>query len=145
MRFYTQHEGVEAGESLLVEFRTFTGLWDELTTIESDGNDPSSFELHQITLPLSGYGGTTGIRFTAQGDEADDRWFVDAVAITTELIEEDQCPADFTGDGTLNFFDISAFLSAFNAQDPSADFNDDGQYNFFDVSAFLSAFSGGCP
>ncbi|MFG0300642.1 MAG: GC-type dockerin domain-anchored protein [Phycisphaerales bacterium JB047] len=55
------------------------------------------------------------------------------------------CPADFTNDGMLNFFDVSAFLSAFSAQASSADLNGDGQYNFFDVSAFLSAFSAGCP
>ena len=55
------------------------------------------------------------------------------------------CPADLTGDGLLNFFDISAFLGAFSAHDPSADFTGDGQFNFFDVSAFLSAFSAGCP
>ena len=55
------------------------------------------------------------------------------------------CPADFTNDGMLNFFDVSAFLSAFSTQDASADLNGDGQYNFFDVSAFLSAFSAGCP
>lgn len=57
----------------------------------------------------------------------------------------DPCPADFTGDGNLNFFDVSAFLSAFNSSNPAADFNDDGSYNFFDVSAFLMAFNGGCP
>ena len=55
------------------------------------------------------------------------------------------CPADLTGDGVLNFFDISAFLSAFASQDPVADFNGDGSFNFFDVSAFLSAFGLGCP
>lgn len=55
------------------------------------------------------------------------------------------CPADLTGDGTLDFFDVSAFLGAFGAGDPSADFNDDGVYNFFDVSAFLQAFAAGCP
>ncbi len=55
------------------------------------------------------------------------------------------CPPDINDDGTLNFFDISAFLTAFNAQDPVADFNDDGTFNFFDISAFLSAFSAGCP
>jgi len=55
------------------------------------------------------------------------------------------CPADLTGDGALNFFDISAFLSAFGAQDPVADFTGDGTFNFFDISAFLSAFSSGCP
>ena len=55
------------------------------------------------------------------------------------------CPADFTGDGLLDFFDISGFLNAYNTQDPSADFNHDGMYSFFDVSAFLGAFSAGCP
>lgn len=55
------------------------------------------------------------------------------------------CPADLTGDGMLNFFDVSAFLGAFAANDPIADFTGDGLYNFFDVSAFLSAFAAGCP
>ena len=55
------------------------------------------------------------------------------------------CSADLTGDGNLNFFDISAFLQAFSASDPVADFNNDGQFNFFDISAFLQAFGGGCP
>ena len=54
------------------------------------------------------------------------------------------CPADLTGDGELNFFDVSAFLSAFSSQDPSVDFTGDGSINFFDVSAFLSAFGDGC-
>lgn len=55
------------------------------------------------------------------------------------------CPADLTGEGVLNFFDVSAFLSAFTSGDPLADFTNDGNYNFFDVSAFLAAFSAGCP
>lgn len=56
-----------------------------------------------------------------------------------------QCPADLTGDGVLDFFDVSAFLGAYSAMDPAADFTGDGVYNFFDVSAFLNAFSAGCP
>ena len=55
------------------------------------------------------------------------------------------CPADLTGDGVLNFFDVSAFLSAYNAQLPEADFTGDGLLNFFDVSAFLGAYNAGCP
>ena len=57
----------------------------------------------------------------------------------------DLCPADLNGDGTLNFFDVSAFLAAFNAQDDAGDFNNDGSWNFFDVSEYLSAFNAGCP
>ena len=58
---------------------------------------------------------------------------------------ESACLPDLTGDGLLNFFDISAFLNAFNAQDPIADFTGDGNFNFFDVSAFLNAYNAGCP
>jgi len=55
------------------------------------------------------------------------------------------CLADLTGDGELNFFDVSAFLGAFAQNDPIADFTGDGLFNFFDVSAFLGAFVAGCP
>ncbi|MHA7813667.1 MAG: GC-type dockerin domain-anchored protein [Phycisphaerales bacterium] len=55
------------------------------------------------------------------------------------------CPADLTGDGVLDFFDVSMFLSAFNTQDPVADFTGDGIWDFFDVSAFLGAYNAGCP
>ena len=55
------------------------------------------------------------------------------------------CSADLTGDGSLDFFDVSAFLSAFAASEPVADFTGDGSFDFFDVSAFLTAFGEGCP
>lgn len=55
------------------------------------------------------------------------------------------CQADLNGDGVLNFFDVSAFLSAFAARDPAVDFTNDGVFDFFDVSAYLSMFSAGCP
>lgn len=55
------------------------------------------------------------------------------------------CPADINGDGMLDFFDVSAFLTAFSNNQPIADFNNDNVLDFFDVSAFLAAFSAGCP
>ncbi len=55
------------------------------------------------------------------------------------------CAPDLTGEGDLNFLDVSAFLSAFGNQDPAADFVVDGNYNFLDVSEFLAQFSAGCP
>jgi len=50
--------------------------------------------------------------------------------------------ADFTADGVLNFYDVSAFLVAYFAGDPDADLNGDGALDFNDVSLFLAAFSG---
>ena len=55
------------------------------------------------------------------------------------------CPADLTGEGDLNFLDVSSFLTAYGNQDPIADFQPDGLFNFLDVSAFLSAYGAGCP
>jgi len=55
------------------------------------------------------------------------------------------CRADLTNDDSLNFLDVSAFLTAFGNQDPIADFEADGSFNFLDVSAFLAAFGAGCP
>ncbi len=46
--------------------------------------------------------------------------------------------SDFNNDGRLNYFDVSAFLHAFNAQEPDADFTGDGIYNTFDISAFIT-------
>jgi len=54
------------------------------------------------------------------------------------------CPADFTGDGILNFFDTSLFLSAFEAEDPAADMNNDGVFDFFDISSYLASYATGC-
>lgn len=55
------------------------------------------------------------------------------------------CPADLTGDGNLNFFDVSAYLAMYNAGDPAADLTGEGDLNFFDVSAYLTMYNAGCP
>jgi len=144
-RFYTEHRGVELAETLFVEYKTLQGVWKPLLTIESDGVDQDNFELTQVLFPAEAYGGTTALRLSAQGDQSDDAWFIDRVAITSEMIVEQGCPGDLNNDGVVDFFDVSAFLSAFATQDPIADFSSDGIFDFFDVSAFLGAFAQGCP
>ncbi|MDF1808909.1 MAG: GC-type dockerin domain-anchored protein [Phycisphaerales bacterium] len=52
---------------------------------------------------------------------------------------------ELNNDGSLNFFDVSAFLAAFSAHDQIVDMTCDGSYNSFHVSTFLAAFSAGCP
>ncbi|MCA9276226.1 MAG: hypothetical protein KDA29_09390 [Phycisphaerales bacterium] len=68
-----------------------------------------------------------------------------SISINANGVPATACPADLTGDGVLNFFDVSAFLNAYNTMDPAADFDGNGVFNFFDVSAFLNAFNAGCP
>ncbi|MBL4697398.1 MAG: hypothetical protein JKX70_01050 [Phycisphaerales bacterium] len=89
-----------------------------------------------------GYGlAVDGDRLVAGATRANDNGINSGAAYVFSI----GCIADFTGDGTLNFFDIAAFLTAFTANDPIADFNNDGRWNFFDVAQFLAAFSAGCP
>ncbi|MFK7758889.1 MAG: S8 family serine peptidase [Phycisphaerales bacterium] len=146
VQLYTQHKGVESGESLLVEYKDVIGNWNQLTTIVSDGVDQTDFELTQLELPILGFGAGLQIRLTAQGDQANDDWYVDNIAVSKDfIVESNPCPADLIEDGSLNFLDVSEFLSLFGSQSPGADFTDDGMYNFLDVSAFLSAYGEGCP
>jgi len=62
----------------------------------------------------------------------------------TEMLIGSTCKSDQNLDGVLNFFDVSVFLAAFSAMDPSADITNDGNFNFFDVSAFLADFGSNC-
>jgi alpha-amylase len=67
-------------------------------------------------------------------------------AVLRESVFIDRCGADFNKDGVLNFFDISAYLAAFNAQHPSADIAEPfGTWNFFDLAGFISLYNAGCP
>ncbi|MCA9304150.1 MAG: hypothetical protein KC996_08515 [Phycisphaerales bacterium] len=68
----------------------------------------------------------------------------DGVVSMADLPNE-PCPADFTGEGTLDIFDVFAFLDAFNLGDLRADFTGDTLFDIFDVFAFLDAFNAGCP
>ncbi len=58
------------------------------------------------------------------------------------------CPADFNGDGFLDFFDVDDFVTCFEGgacpTGQSADFNGDGFVDFFDFDAFAGAFEAGC-
>ncbi len=56
------------------------------------------------------------------------------------------CAADITGDGSLNFFDLAAYLDLFNTGDPAADLAaPTGVLNFFDLAAYLDLYNAGCP
>jgi len=89
------------------------------------------------------------IRFIAEdiGENSVIEAAVDAIDVRGRTCQDPDpiCTADFTGDGILDFFDVSAFISAFGSHDPAADITNDGIFDFFDVSAFISAFAAGCP
>jgi hypothetical protein len=48
--------------------------------------------------------------------------------------------------GSVDFFDLAAYLNLFNAQDAAADLAEPfGAFNFFDVAAYLDLYLQGCP
>ena len=57
------------------------------------------------------------------------------------------CPADLAAPfGTLNFFDLAAYIQSYNQQDPAADLAAPfGEFNFFDLAAYLALYNAGCP
>ncbi len=76
-----QHAGVEAGESLGVEY--FDGsVWQPLIDIVSDGVDHGEFVWQGARIPAGAVSNDLRIRFTGDGDEADDRWFLDDFRVT---------------------------------------------------------------
>jgi len=58
------------------------------------------------------------------------------------------CPADFNGDGFVDFFDFDDFVLCFEGTScptgTTADFNHDGFTDFFDFDDFVVAFETGC-
>jgi len=53
----------------------------------------------------------------------------DTSVLLNQCITNMACIADLTGDGVLNFFDVSAFIVAFIGEDPIADFTGDGDFS----------------
>jgi hypothetical protein len=63
-----------------------------------------------------------------------------------ELLEGPCNPADLAPHfGLLDLSDVTAFVSAFLAQEPPADLDGNGLWDLSDVIAFVDAFVAGCP
>jgi len=107
--------------------------------------DGGSNYLSQSELSIhAGLGSDVEATITVKWSNGDTDVFPD-VSPGRYTISALACPADLSLDGSLNFFDVSAFLTMFANGHPQGDVNHDGLYNFFDVSAFLTAFANGCP
>ncbi len=103
---------------------------------------PNQFEeisSHLYTLnPANGAATLVGV-VGAQGT-----W--DAVSLAVDTRTGPTCPADLTGDGSVNFFDLALYLDLFNTQNPAADLAPPfGVFNFFDLAAYLDLYNAGCP
>ncbi|QOJ01517.1 MAG: hypothetical protein HRU70_13900 [Phycisphaeraceae bacterium] len=111
------------------------------------------FEITWHTIDGGG-GRSTGGTFAVTGTIG--QW--DAGTVTGGVFEirggfwdlpgEPTCPADFNGDGFVDFFDFQDFVDCFEGvfcpPGKDADFNLDGFVDFFDFQDFVDAFEIGC-
>ena len=142
-RWYSNDQGASPNEdSMLVQISNDAGnSWTTLETVSHNAGAwvRAAFTIADFVEPTD----MIKVRFIASdlGSGSIVEAGVDDLQIVA--IGCNTNPADLNGDGTLDFFDISAFLNAFANQDPIADFTNDGVFDFFDISAFLAAFAQG--
>ena len=113
--FWSQHRGVEIGEALLVEYSDAQGNFNELTRIESTGISQTSFAFNQVPLPPEGYHSNMVVRFTADGNQSNDDWYIDSVRIGAFAGNNPPSTDDFE-DG---FDQLAVWSDVFNADTPS--------------------------
>jgi hypothetical protein len=110
---------------------------------------------HWLETGAAGFNGRVGVMepAIAPGENGFPDFFSQADINAFDAIGWDigpavpDCPADLAEPfGTLNFFDLGAFLVLFNAGDSAADFAAPfGTLNFFDLAEYLIRFNAGCP
>jgi hypothetical protein len=84
LSYYTEHQDVEAGERLFVEYFSDDGVWVELNEIVSDGLDQGVFLYHQHVLPggaASAYHDEFRFRFRTDVSSTSDDWLIDDISL----------------------------------------------------------------
>ncbi len=81
LTFYTQHQGVEAGEELVIEYLDILDRWIEVDRIMSDGVDQNVFTFHTYELPVPAGHNDFRLRFRAEVDGVNDNWYIDDIGL----------------------------------------------------------------
>ncbi|GAB5495876.1 MAG: hypothetical protein Phyf2KO_09560 [Phycisphaerales bacterium] len=112
------------------------------TGASSDGVYLLEFELRDI----SGAYVPSDPIWLVISEGADQQTLEDAIAYANSEYScgGDVCIADVNGDGQLSPTDFTAWIAAFNTNDPSADQNGDGQITPTDFTAWIANYNAGC-
>ena len=96
--YFAEHRGVEAGETLTVDYWANNLRWINLAVITSDGVDQNNFEFHQHALPVNAHWAEFRVRFHVNGDSSGDDWYIDDVFVGADpgLVFGACCLQDFT-------------------------------------------------
>ncbi len=93
LQFYSNHSGVEAGEELVVEYLNVSLSWTELDRIESNGANPTTFQVHTYQLPANARHNGFRMRFYTNTNETNDDWYIDDVTVTDGPPPQQEPPA----------------------------------------------------
>jgi subtilisin family serine protease len=146
--FFVAGDGVGEDDNLLVQYFTSASGWQTLGTVNGSALDAGQTGF-EFPVPFGALASSDfRVRFTA--NTGGGSFAVDDVNVGTNRLPPANpgcSQADLAAPfGTLNFFDLSAYLGLFNAGDPGADLAGPfGTLNFFDLSAYLGLFNAGCP
>lgn len=144
-RWYSNTAGAAPGfDTLLVQISDDNGgSWSTLEIVDETAGDwvEARFTVSDFVTPTD----QVRVRFVAS--DFDSGSIVEA-GVDDLRIEFTGCDNPTSADlaepfGTLNFFDIAAYIALYNAADPSADLDQNGLLNFFDVSAFIDLYNQG--
>ena len=87
------------------------------------------------------------IRFTAcdTGEGSVCEAAIDGFVVRATGCDDAACPADATGDGTVDLADLNLVLANFGQSTSDGDTNDDGNVDLADLNAVLAEFGSACP
>ena len=107
LSYYTEHIGVEAGESLIVEYWAQNNTWKPLNVIVSDGVNQTEYDFFTHDLPADAMHDEFRVRFRTDINEFNDDWYVDDVFIGMA----DSCTWDLDGGGDVGVGDLLILLA----------------------------------
>lgn len=112
--------------------------------VERTATVPMAAGKHRLRVEFFEAGGGAGVVVRYSGEDLA-RQAVPSAAWSRAVGIE--CPADLAEPfGTLNVFDLFAFIQAYGDQDPSADIAPPfGVWNTFDLLEYLLRYNAGCP
>ena len=81
LSYTVQHQGVEAGERLVIEYLSANGRWELIERVVADGRDSVGFSRHMRVLPEDALHAAFQVRFRPQVDDSDDAWYLGEVSV----------------------------------------------------------------
>ncbi len=126
LSFWMQHNGVEPGETLTIDWRTNATIWTNLITLVSKSASRTPGEFLVFDLPQTVATNTLRFRFSVSGDEPNDDWFLDDIHIGNRSMLLAPFAEDFESAqalGLRNWSSSSAFVTQAATGEPS------GQYS----------------